>query len=258
MELKAVLFDLWGTLIIDPEARARPRQEWRAENVKAILARHDLDLPLEQVDASLYKAGAALSELHDDGIDVDARGRVGLFLQQLEPDVAHLVPDDAWPPLQEAITTMHPTFRPEVNEGAVDLLRRIKAMGLGTALISNAGFTTAPNLRKMLDADGMLRYLDVLMFSDELEVAKPERRIFEAALEGLGVTAGEAAFVGDSPHNDVHGAISAGLYAVQIGNRVYSLQTGYTEHPGVTPNARIDRLEELLPALQRDWQVRAP
>jgi FMN phosphatase YigB (HAD superfamily) len=253
MELRAVLFDLWGTLIVDPEHLARPRQEWRATNVKQVFSQHGIDIDFEAVDAALVKAGAALSELHDGGVDLSSLGRVGLFLRQLEPDIARLVPDAAKPAVERAITSMHPIFRPALNDGSVEVLAAVKAGSLATALICNAGFTTAPNLRSMLTDYGLLPHLDALVFSDELELAKPDTRLFQAALEGVGVPPDNAIFVGDSPHNDIYGATSAGIYAVQIGNRGHTARSGYAEHPGVAPRLRIETLAELLPALRRDW-----
>jgi len=248
MELKAVLFDLWGTLIQDPETQSRPRQLWRAGNVQAVLARSGIALTAETAASALFAAGAALSTLHDDGRDLSASGRVDLFLSQLG-GVPELSPD-ARAELQEAICTMHPVYKPQLGDGAAEVLREVKALGLGTALVSNAGFTTAPTLRGMLQDYGLAAHLDVCVFSDELELAKPNARLFQEALEGLGVAASAAAFVGDSPHNDIFGARQAGLLAVQIGHRSALPRTGYTENDGARPHARITSLGELLPALR--------
>jgi FMN phosphatase YigB (HAD superfamily) len=56
------------------------------------------------------------------------------------------------------------------------------------------------------------------------------------------VRAENAAFVGDAPHNDIYGAQGAGLFAVQIGRRT---------HANVKPQAQINGLDELIPALRR-------
>lgn len=249
MELRAVLFDLWGTLIEDPDQRSRPRQLWRAENVRALLATAGCDLSLEAVDSSLVAAGAALSTLHDGGLDVSAAGRVDLWARHLPVSVELSASSRA--ALEAAITTMHPVHRPQPAEGALELLRHVKEMGLATALVSNAGLTTAPQLRIMLAEFGMAPYLDACIFSDDHELAKPNYRLFQAALDQIGVEASTAAFVGDSPHNDVYGARQAGMLAVQIGHRVAPPSTGYTRNDAAVPDARIGTLAELLPALGR-------
>ena len=247
MQLRAVLFDLWGTLIIDPEHRSQPRTVWRAENVAAVLGRAGVAVTAERALDALSKAGVELSALHDKGIDISAPGRVDLVLEHLGQTAA--LPGDAREELQAAICTMHPVHRPEPAPFAVESIRSVRELGLKTALVSNAGLTTAPSLRLMLDEYGLAPYLDACVFSDELELAKPNPRLFLDALDALGVEPPDAAFVGDSPHNDIFGARQAGLLAVQIGHREAPPRTGYTESDGARPNAYITQLSELLPAI---------
>ena len=68
--------------------------------------------------------------------------------------------------------------------------------------------------QEKLRACGMDRFVDVLVVSEEVGVAKPERRIFEVALERAQVRADEAVMIGDSWANDVEGARAAGIRAV--------------------------------------------
>ena len=242
MTLKAVLLDLWGTLIIDPEYRSGPRQAWRAANVLAALRRHGRDPDLPAVDAALKALSASLIEMHDAGRDVSSPRRVDLFLGYLDHGSISGFSKAALAEIEAAIIDMRDDVAPRLDEDAVETLAAIKSAGLKTGLISNAGITAAPVLRRMLAGYGLSPHLDVLVFSDELELAKPDRRVFEHALAGLGIEAGEAAFVGDSPHNDIFGAQAAGLLAVQVGDR---------DHDVIRPDARIERLGDLLPTLRR-------
>jgi putative hydrolase of the HAD superfamily len=99
----------------------------------------------------------------------------------------------------------------------------------------------------MLGHYGIEELFDVLVFSDELKIAKPDARIFAAALTGIGHAAADCAFVGDNPHNDVYGATQVGMFAVQIGAKV---------RDGITPPLRIDSLSELIPALKAAFESR--
>lgn len=65
---------------------------------------------------------------------------------------------------------------------------------------------------------GMDRFIpeDLVFISGNLGVAKPDARIFQHALEVLGVQPSEALHVGDSYTHDAEGALAAGLDAVWL------------------------------------------
>jgi len=240
--LKGVLFDLWETLIQDRPERSQPRRAWRTAAVEAVLREHGFETARDEVSRVLDAASAALTELHDQGRDIDAIGRSHLFLDLLDAATGRRAPREAAGPLLEVIAAMPVDLAPRPAPDALAVLTGLKAAGLAIGLVSNAGFTTAPNLRRLLDHYDLLPCFDVLVFSDEECVAKPDARIFRAALDGLGMAASEAAFVGDNPHNDISGALAAGLFAVQIGSK---------QRDGVKPQVQIQALSELLPALER-------
>jgi putative hydrolase of the HAD superfamily len=62
---------------------------------------------------------------------------------------------------------------------------------------------------------GLAERLDFAVFSSEVGVRKPDPRIFERALEALGVAAENALFVGDRLYEDVRGAGELGMTTVQ-------------------------------------------
>jgi putative hydrolase of the HAD superfamily len=58
--------------------------------------------------------------------------------------------------------------------------------------------------------------LDAVVLPADAGAAKPDARIFLLALARLGVTAREAVYVGDDPHDDHAGAAAAGLRVVDV------------------------------------------
>ena len=50
-----------------------------------------------------------------------------------------------------------------------------------------------------------------LFLSDEVHAVKPDRKFFNAVIEGLGCDPAECLMIGDSTTDDMHGAKSAGL-----------------------------------------------
>jgi HAD superfamily hydrolase (TIGR01509 family) len=245
MPIKAVLFDLWETLIQDRPDRARPRREWRIETVCAVFVKHGFNIDGESIGTALDATNIALTRMHDDGRDLDADGRETLLLDLLEQQSGRRAPDSVSGELLSIIASMPLDKAPHLAPGAIETLNALREMGLPIALVSNAGMTTAPNLRLLLRHHEIDCLFDSLVFSDELQLAKPDPRIFHLAASELSVEAGDCAFVGDNPHNDIAGALAAGMYAVQIGAKV---------RDGITaiPHVRIDTLFELIPALRAE------
>jgi putative hydrolase of the HAD superfamily len=58
---------------------------------------------------------------------------------------------------------------------------------------------------------GIAEHFDVIVISSHAGSAKPDPRIFESALQRLGVDRAEAIHVGDSEPEDVEGTHAAGL-----------------------------------------------
>ena len=238
--VRAVLFDLWETLINDKPERAQPRRTWRSNAVFEVLREYGHEAPLDAVQAALDASGGVLSRLHEEGKDVGQGGRARVFMSQLEAVTNAAAPESAVDALEAIITSMPLEIAPMLAPFAVETTSAIKQRGLATGLVCNAGFTTTPHLLPMLEHYGLRAQLDVMVFSDEEGYAKPDPRIFAKALDAIGLAARECAFVGDNPHTDIAGAQAVGLFAVQVGRK---------ERDGVMPDARIDDLSELLGVL---------
>jgi putative hydrolase of the HAD superfamily len=83
-----------------------------------------------------------------------------------------------------------------------------------TGVISNA----LDDTRSMVENRwGMTDAFDAIIISAEVGVMKPDARIFQIALQSLGVQPAEAVFVDDFPHN-VDGARAIGMQAIQFRN----------------------------------------
>lgn len=97
--------------------------------------------------------------------------------------------------------TAHP------NPGAQEILEFLhRHLVLG--LLSN-GYTAAQ--RGRLKQTNWSRFFRSVVISDEVGVSKPDPRIFEIAIQQLGVAMNEALYVGDSLENDLVGTVRAGM-----------------------------------------------
>ncbi len=84
------------------------------------------------------------------------------------------------------------------------------------------------------------------MFSDEAGVPKPNPRVFQAALEPLGVTPGDAVHVGDLRRSDIAGARGVGMGSI----RIRAVNDDRSDHPEA--DAVADSHRHLLEILSHD------
>jgi HAD superfamily hydrolase (TIGR01549 family) len=93
---------------------------------------------------------------------------------------------------------------------------------------------------------GLRRWMDVLLISEEIGVAKPDPAIFHTALNQIGAEAAEAIFVGDSPEHDLLGAARAGMRSIWMNRHGRPMTAGIP-----APLATITMLRELPALLDR-------
>ncbi len=97
---------------------------------------------------------------------------------------------------------------PEVPEA----LAALKQAGLKLLVVSNWDSSLPPLLTEM----GLTAFFDDVVVSALVGASKPSRLIFDVALARAGVAPAEALHVGDSLHDDYHGARAAGLRALLV------------------------------------------
>jgi HAD superfamily hydrolase (TIGR01509 family) len=103
-----------------------------------------------------------------------------------------------------------------VLPGVVDHLDAARERGLGLGVASSS---TAEWVRGHLARLGILERFDCVRCRDDVAHAKPEPDLYFAVLECLGVAAGEAIAIEDSP-NGVTAAKRAGMRCVAIPNSI--------------------------------------
>jgi HAD superfamily hydrolase (TIGR01549 family) len=195
-ELRAVLFDVDFTL-------ARPGPELGPEGYRRLGARFGLDL-----DPSRYGAARAAA----------------LERIQRHPDLVH--DEEIWVAFTEEIILGMGGDVPRARECAVEMTRawersenfdlyedvlpvleELRRHRLKIGLVSNTG----------RDLDEFLAHhtlsVDAALGSRTHGWTKPHPSIFQAVLERLGVEPEEAAMVGDSPEDDIEGALALGIRA---------------------------------------------
>lgn len=96
-------------------------------------------------------------------------------------------------------------------EGAKKALEHLKSRGYKIGILSN-GFRGVQN--EKLRTSGISHLIDMVVLSDDININKPDRRIYDYALEKAGARAEESLMIGDNPSTDIVGAIKAGWKAI--------------------------------------------
>ncbi|MEM3580367.1 MAG: HAD family hydrolase [Candidatus Bathyarchaeia archaeon] len=198
-EIKAILFDMGGTLV-KPEPTPKVFEK--------ILKAHGIIKPIEKISKAVEKAREKLDV--DKMIELGAKFWVNLNLIVLES----LGIKDVALPLAEAIDRewweyADISLYPEVPE----VLQKLRERSLKTGIITN---TFKYDLEKVLLKLNLKGFFDVEVCIDVAGKAKPEKEIFNYALKKLGLQPAEAVFVGDEFEIDYEGALKAGLNAFLI------------------------------------------
>jgi putative hydrolase of the HAD superfamily len=95
---------------------------------------------------------------------------------------------------------------------AIATLTRLKNQGYKTGLVSNCSIEIAI-LWPETSFHGLI---DTPIFSSVARVTKPNERIYQLALEGLGITAQSCLYVGDGEDRELTAAARVGLHPVLI------------------------------------------
>jgi putative hydrolase of the HAD superfamily len=132
-----------------------------------------------------------------------------------------------------------------VSKDALPVLMALKRRGVKTAIVSNAPWGSSGRAwRTELARHELLAAVDTVVFCRDVGWRKPHPSPFRRALEVLGASAKEAAFVGDDPMWDIEGADDAGLLPILLGVRPKHRMPAKTVIASSLPDvlSRIDQL----------------
>lgn len=131
------------------------------------------------------------------------------------PEMIDLWQWDDHPEMQELYDSFNYDFGKHVVmlEGAIDVLKEIKNKGYILGCITN-GVSSLQNIK--LDTAGIRDLFDVVVVSGDIGIYKPDRRIFDYAIQLAGVKNEESLYVGDHPINDIQGALGAGMQVARM------------------------------------------
>jgi putative hydrolase of the HAD superfamily len=190
-----VLFDLFGTMVA-PFSKKR----------------HDVELALAAGALGLDPVRCNTAWEADYGKRI--RGQSGDIAEQLraiavgegiELDREHLEPVVA-----SYVTFCNETMQPVPS--ALATLATLAERSVPVGLVSNA----APDLAAAFERSPLRPLFSACTFSSTVGSAKPDRAIFLAAADGLGIEPAHLLFVGDGSDDELAGAAAAGLIPMSM------------------------------------------
>lgn len=243
--IRGVTFDWWHTIAETPWPDWDDRMRvLRVERVQETLEREGLIVDRDELFRAYDRHTELLKERWRAHADMTPEEQVRALLE-----FAGLDGSDGrlFPPVAEAFGRALETSLPVLYPHLAQTVAALRKEGYRVGIVSNTGRTWGRYLRPIQDELGIGKYFDARVFSDEVRVRKPDRRIFERALDRLGLRPEEVVHVGDDVDADVAGAKALGMRAIWF-------NTGFW--PGAHTNRADEEIhdhKELLEALER-WR----
>ena len=229
-EPRAVVFDLWNTLVPFPEETKRRAFTQTA----AALGIPEADLAARWAQTRARRETRPVEE----------------YLRWLRADLAA-----DWPPHAAAMAAqvrrrVHGGCftDPAVRESA-GVLTLLGAAGVKTAVVSNC----SSDVRDMITTSGLAGLLDAVVLSAEVGLMKPDPAIYARAAADLHLPPEDCLYVGDGHDDELTGAAAAGMTPVLLdlgdqrpwaGRRIHTLPGVLTllnlDHPHLDPAQTLE------------------
>ena len=193
MPYKAIIFDLYGTLVENFSSHAYDQvQEQMAKT---------LDIPYPKFRQVMLetindKSSGGYHAVEDNILEICRRLSVKVNTTQIEQ-----------------VVTLHYEFSEStlvIEPKVLEALGTLKSDGLLLGLITNC----RPPIPSAFSRSSLAQYIDVPVFSCEERVRKPVRRIYEIVCERLKVQPQKCIYVGDGSGEELTGAAAVGMLPI--------------------------------------------
>jgi putative hydrolase of the HAD superfamily len=195
MKYKAIIFDLFGTLVDSYSVQGYNR--YLTEMAAA------LELPEENFSKlwrdTIYERGIGIFKTTEESIRY--------ICNKLKASVSE---ENIEKCNQIRLGNTRKALTPK--NGAVDILKRLRRLGYKIGLITNCS-ADVPLLWKETEFSHLF---DVTIFSASVGLKKPDAQIYNLACEQLGVGPNTCLYIGDGDSNELGGASQLGMDAVMI------------------------------------------
>lgn len=227
--IKAVIFDLYGTLV--PGG-----------------AREERDKVAMEAAAQMGVGPVAFADLVSASYEDRLRGRLGDLHQTFATLARRLGGDPTDDDVQKAVALrLDMTRRFLCSCWALDLLRQIRGLGYKVGVVTDCSAETAV----LWPGSPLAEWVDAVSFSCELGYRKPAPQMYLAVTGSLNLSPGDCLYVGDGASDELAGAAAVGMRAIWYND--LGRDTG--ERPGRLINwdgEQVNQLSDVLALLHDD------
>lgn len=200
-KIRAVIFDIYGTLLIAPPGAVKPDPEFDPE-FREILA------------AFGHDCGSSPSHVLHEAVVRNHAASVSLYpevdLRQLWQEILHSDEE-----MDTLVTTVEKAWHPcRGMPHARETLMQLSEDGVLLGILSNAQANTQPALDEALGRVTSMLAPELTVLSYQHGIAKPSPELFHLLVEklaALGISPRETLFVGNDPGQDILPAEAAGF-----------------------------------------------
>lgn len=128
------------------------------------------------------------------------------------------------------------------TEGILDFLEYLKEKSIRTGVISNIAYApsvVAERIDRLLPENTF----EFIITSSNYIFRKPNRRIFDLAMEKAGLTPEEVWYIGDQYECDIKGALHSGLFPIWY---IGAIDLPYTEDPRILTVKSWNELRQVM------------
>ncbi len=225
MKYKAVIFDLFGTLV---------------DNFSTI----EYFKVLDDMSAALGAPADDFSKLWRDTFEMRCNGT-----HETEKDSIRYICEQLGIRVTKAQVNQASAIRLEYTvktivprPNTIATIKELKETGYKVGLISDCSPEAPAVWPKTLFAG----VFDCTIFSCEVGVKKPDRRIYQMACDKLGVKPGDCLYVGDGASHELSGALKAFMHPVQIIDPKENVDTHYVDREENWKGPQIAYIGEVL------------